>query len=150
MKMPGKKTGPGHKPRGRLTGALASLWQREDGGLVGNIIFFGIIIAIMAIIVIDGISIFSTYQLVDDTTEEAAKKAKFEYEFSKSDYKAENAAADICEEKGLVFEEFTIIYDFGHTFRITCSKESDTYVFKYIPWLKDLSHQQKSVITSEV
>lgn len=121
----------------------------EKGSITGNIIFFGIIFLIMGIIVIDGLSIFSTYQLVDETTEEAGRKAKFEYETNKSDVAAENAAADHCEAKGLVFQEFVIRYDFGHTYKVVCSKEADTYVFKYIPWVKDLTHQEKLVITSE-
>jgi len=117
---------------------------------VNNIIFFGLVIAVMGIIVIDGLSIFSTYQLVDETTEDAAKQAKYEYDTKKSDIAAENSAADICEENGLIFEEFDIRYDFGHTYKVTCTKEADTYVFKHIPWLKDFTIQERSVITSEI
>lgn len=122
----------------------------EEGSLMGNILFFGIIFAIMGIIVFDGLAIFSTYQLVDETTEEAGRKAKFEYETNKSDINAENAAADHCESKGLIFQEFVIRYDYGHTYKIVCAKEADTYVFKYIPWVKDLTLQKKEVITSEI
>lgn len=122
----------------------------EAGSLTGNLIFFGIIVLIIGITVIDGLSVFSTYQLVDETTREAGRKAKYEYETDKNDVAAENAAADHCEAKGLVFQEFVIRYDYGHTYKIVCSKEAHTYVFKHIPWIKDLAHQEKLVITSEI
>lgn len=130
--------------------SLRKFIVEESGGLMGNILFFGVIVIIMGIIVIDGLSVFAAYQFTDEATEEAARKAKFEYETKKNDIDAENAAADHCEDKGLVFEEFTIRYDYGHTYLIACSKEADTYVFKYIPYVKDLTRQEKSVITAEV
>jgi hypothetical protein len=134
----------------RFTDQIRRLVCDEDGRLMGNLIFFGIIIAIIGIAVIDGTSVFSAYQIADETTTDAARQAKYEYETAKDDVKAENAAADTCEASGLKFEVFEIRYDYGHTYKIVCSKEAETYVFKYIPFLKDLTHQEKLVITSEI
>lgn len=134
----------------RFTDQIKRLAHEEDGRLVGNIIFFGIVFAIIGIALIDGTSVFHAYQTADDITTDAGRKAKFAYESEKDDIKAENAAADTCEASGLEFRVFEIRYDYGHTYRIVCSKEAKTYVFKYVPFLKDLTHQEKEVITSEI
>lgn len=133
-----------------FTEQIRRLLGDEDGRLMSNLIFFGALFAIIGIIVIDGTSVFHTYQSVDDITIDAARQAKYEYDTNKDDIKAENAAADACEEKGLEFEVFEIRYDFGHTYKIVCSKDAKTYVFKYIPYVKDVTHQEKIVLTSEI
>ncbi len=138
------------KPLPGRTDAASRLVREEDGGLMGNLIFLVIVIAVIALLVVDSLSVVSAYQLVDETTTEAAQKARFEYESYKDDVRAENAAADTCEAKDLVFEEFEIRYDFGRTYKIPCSREAQTLVFKYIPYLRDLTYQQKTVFTSDL
>jgi len=131
-------------------GVLGRLCREEDGGLMGNIIFFGILFLIIGVAVIDGLSVFSAYRRVGEVTDRAASQAKFVFDTEKSDIKAENAAADICEAEGMVFQHFEIRLAYGHTYMITCSTEADTYVFKYIPRLKELTHQESTAYTSEV
>jgi hypothetical protein len=124
--------------------------HEESGSLMGNVIFFGIIALIIGIVVIDGISVFSTYRRVSEVTERAGDQAKYVFDTEKSDIKAENAAADVCEAEGMVFQNFEVRIEYGHTYMITCSDEAHTYFFKYIPKLKDLTRQESTVYTSEV
>lgn len=134
----------------RINNRIQQLLHDESGRILGNVIILAILLAVVAVVIFDSVAAFSAYSTVSETTNQAAAKAKEEYDNHKGDIRAENAAADYCEKDGLVFEEFTILYDNGHTYRIACSKEVDTYVFKYIPWLKELTYQKKEVITSEL
>ena len=136
-----RRDGPG--------GILLRLLRDEDGGIMGNIIFLGILTLVIGILVIDGIAVFSTYRRVEEVTDKAARQAKFVFDTEKSDVKAENAAADTCETEGMVFEEFEIRKEYGHTYKISCSMGTETYVFKYIPKLKELTRQQSTAYTSE-
>ena len=59
---------------------IRNLIRGEEGSLLGNIIFFGVLIAIIAIIVIDGSSIFYASEAASEVSQEAADLALSEYQ----------------------------------------------------------------------
>lgn len=119
-----------------------TLWQ-EDGSFVSSAILLAIIIAVLAIAVIDGSSVFYTYSAVNNGTEEAAKLALDDYKNNRNYTRAEQVAIDHCQEKGLTFVDVTQVPELGsNSFAITCSKDAKTYVFKRLPYLKNLIHQE--------
>lgn len=124
----------------RIMTTLKELGKGEDGGFLGTAIILALVFAVMGIIIIDGTSVYYTWQSANDVTEQAARLAAFTYNETRSDSQAENKAADLCEENGMVFTEFRV-NRYGHTFDIGCSKDADTLVFKYLPVFKDLIHQ---------
>ncbi|MHB9111774.1 MAG: hypothetical protein ACYC4D_03990 [Thermoleophilia bacterium] len=126
----------------RLTASLRRLAGDQNGSFMSNAVFFAVVIAIIAVIVIDGSSVFYANQAAAEGAQEAANLAMVEYRNSQSEGRAETAAADYCNAKELEFLEFRINRDRGSTFDVTCGKEATTYAFKYIPVLKDLIPQE--------
>lgn len=126
----------------RLFVPIRDLLRGEDGSFMGNVIFLAIVIAIVGIIVIDGTAVFYVSQSVGETTQVAANLAADEFKLTQSDIRAENAAADHCEAKELEFMKFKVNWEEGHTFDVTCGRDVETYVFKYLPFLDELLHQQ--------
>lgn len=114
----------------------------EDGSFMSTAVFLAVVVAIIAVIVIDGSSVFYANQVAADGAQEAANLAQVEYRASHSDARAESAAADSCEEKDLEFIAFKVNREAGHTFDVTCGKQANTYAFKSIPFLKDMIPQE--------
>jgi Flp pilus assembly protein TadG len=118
------------------------LISREDGSFVGTAIFLALIIGVLAIVIIDGSSVFYASQAAADGAQQAANLAQDTYKETRSDVAAENAAADYCEGKDLSFDKFEIIQKQGHTYSVTCSKDASTFVFKRLPYFEGLIHQE--------
>ncbi len=125
-------------PIARIRGLL----RNEDGSFMGNLIFLAIIAAIVGIAVIDGTSVFYASQAVGDAAQQAANLAADEFKLNQSDIRAENAAADYCEAKGLEFRKFRVNLEEGHSFDVTCGRDAKTYVFGHLPFLEVLIHQE--------
>ena len=133
----------------RIITTLREIGKSEDGGFLGTAIILAVIFAVIAVIVIDGASVYYTWQSANDVTEQAARLAALEYKDTRNDVKAENAAADYCEENSMVFLEFSI-NPYGHTYTIACSRDADTLVFKHLPVFKDLIHQEAKISTENL
>lgn len=122
--------------------------RREDGSIMSNVVFFGIVLAIIAIVFIDGASVFYAYQAAGDVTEVAAAHATQEWKLYGNLTSAERAASDYCEENGLEVVEVKQARELSNNaFSVTCSKDAKTYVFKHLPWLKDLTHQEVTSVS---
>lgn len=133
----------------RIVTTLKEIGKSEGGGSLGTVIILAVIFAVVAVIFIDGASVYYTWQSTNDVTEQAARLAAFEYNETRSDVVAENTAADYCKENGMVFLEFSI-NPYGHTYSIACSRDAKTYVFKYLPVFKDLIHQETKISTENL
>lgn len=120
------------------------LLEEEGGGFLVNVIFIGTIVAIIAVLFIDGTAVYSTYARVGEVTNEAARQADLEYRDSHNPQLAEMVATEHCEDNGMEFVEFDVLPESGFVFTVTCASEADTLVFKHLPFLKDLIHQEVS------
>lgn len=124
-----------------------SIWS-EDGSIMSNVVFFGIVFAIIAIAFIDGASVFYAYQAAGDVTEVAAKRATQEWKLYSNLTLAEKAASDYCEENDLEVVEVKQARELSsNAFSVTCAKDADTYAFKHLPRLKDLTHQEVTSVS---
>ena len=126
----------------RFIASIRNLAGDDSGSFMSTAVFLALVIAIIAVIVIDGSSVFYANQAAAEGAQEAANLASVEYKNSHSVARAEAAAADYCEAKELQFLEFRINRDRGSTFDVTCGKEATTYAFKYIPVLKEMIPQE--------
>lgn len=126
----------------RLKAPFRRLASDETGSFMSNLVFFAVVVAIIAVFVIDGSSVFYANQAAAEGAQEAANLAMVEYRNTHSEARAETAAGEYCEAKDLEFLEFRINRDRGSTFDVTCGKDATTYAFKYIPVLKDLIPQE--------
>jgi len=115
---------------------------------MANAVFFGIIIIILAIGLIDGASIFYANQSAGDITKTAAERASENWKLYGSLTIAERSAIDYCEENGLEFVEVKQVRELSsNAFSVTCSKDASTYVFKHLPRLRDITHQEVTSVS---
>lgn len=127
---------------------LKELVQSENGSFTSTAVLLGIIISVMAIAIIDGSSVFYTYRAANEGSEEAARIASEEYKLYRSEGRAEQAAVDRCEKKGLAFVDISKDPLLGSAaYSVTCEKDAETYVFKRLPYLKNLIHQRVTSTT---
>lgn len=129
---------------------LRNLWRQQDGGFLGSAIVIGIIVAVVAVLFLDGIASLKAYQNAGDVTEGAAREAVSAYKLTRNIPSVEEAAIDYCEEKGLDFISFESIKEAGRSFEVTCAASTDTIVFKHFPYLKDLTYQQQTIRSESV
>ncbi|RJQ44534.1 MAG: hypothetical protein C4534_06370 [Gaiellales bacterium] len=118
--------------------------SEERGGIMGTLVFLAVVVFIMAIVVIDGISIYKSYSTVHNATKEAAEEAAQTYKETRNETRAALAAEDYCINEGFEFVEFNVNREMGNLFEVTCATEADTYAFKYLPWLKDMVRQEST------
>ncbi len=113
-----------------------SRWRGQDGFIRENL-WLIIVIVVIGIIVIDGFSIFMTYQSVRDDAMRAARAATVEYAQT-TDLKAAQLAAEQAllrsNEKLTDFSSTTSL-DGSAVFSVTATGHADTYVFKYLRYL---------------
>lgn len=122
---------------------LGQLVRNEGGSFLVTGIFLAVIFAIMAILIIDGAAVFQAYESSKDVSEAAAIAATDDYKLSRNIGQAEQVAADYCESRDLVFIEVEPRPDLGgNAFSVTCERSARTYVFKKLPWFKDMVIQR--------
>ena len=111
---------------------------------MGTLIFLVVVIAIMAVVVIDGISIYKSYSAVSTATRDAAEEAAATYKETVNETRAAIAAESYCVNEGFEFVRFDVNREMGNLFEVTCATEADTYVFQYVPYLKDVIRQEST------
>lgn len=128
----------------RLTASFRKLAAGENGSFMNTVVFLAVIVAIIGVFVIDGSSVFYTNQAAGEAAQEAANQATMEYRYRHNDFSAEAVAADYCSQKEMNFISFEINREAGHTYTVKCGRDATTYVFKYIPFFKELIPQESS------
>jgi Flp pilus assembly protein TadG len=126
------------------SGLIKAIWADERGGILGTLIFLGIVIAIMAIVVVDGTSVYYTYRSASEVTSEAAEIAANTYSNTRDEALASLAAEAYCIEEGYEFISFQVNREVGNLYEVTCGTQADTYVFKHLPYMKDMVDQQST------
>lgn len=122
---------------------IARLFRDESGSFTSTAIFLGIVVAIMAVAVIDGSAVFFAYRSSNQVTLEASELAMEEYKLNRNEYVAQQTAIDHCEDRGLEFIEVKRLPELSsNAFEVTCEKDADTFVFKRLPWFRELIHQR--------
>ncbi|MBE0428719.1 MAG: hypothetical protein IBX61_02475 [Thermoleophilia bacterium] len=105
----------------------------------------GIIIAVMAVTIIDGTAVYYAYKAATEVTKEAAGSARQEYRLHRNEFRSGQVAVDHCEGKGLEFIEVRKLPELsGDAFEVTCGADAETIAFKHLPWLNGLVHQRVS------
>lgn len=105
-------------------------------------------LAILAVLVLDGVAMFVAYQSSEDVAEAAAQQAAIEYTASRGSVQAaEKAAYTYAASKQTELVTIEFHNDGTKWFRAVASASPETYVFKYLPVLKDhLSQTSDAVV----
>lgn len=115
---------------------------RSQDGFIREAIWIVVILTIIAVVILDGMSIFSAYQSAGDSAANAAEAARTEYAQSLNVPAAKLAAEEYLSKKGLEMMGFKAVQTANATvkFTVTAKATADTYAFRYlgaIPPLKD-------------
>lgn len=115
---------------------------RNQDGFIRELVWLVVGLAVLSVVILDGMAIFNAYRSAGDESANAASAALVEYAQSTSMQAGELAAKAYLNEKGLEFVDFSATRtDEGATrVTVTATADTDTYAFHYlgnIPPLKD-------------
>jgi hypothetical protein len=124
-----------------------SRWRGQDG-FIREILWLVVIVVVIGVIVLDGISLFTSYQSVRDDAFRAARAAAIDFTQTSDQKSAELAAqqALLRSNEKLVKFSYTTALDGSAVFTVTASAHADTYVFKYLryvglkKWVNNMSN----------
>jgi hypothetical protein len=114
---------------------------RNQDGFIREVIWIAVILAVIAVVILDGMAIFRAYQSADDATS-AADEALTEYAQSTNVGAAKQAAEEYLAKSGIEMVGFKAVQTESGTvrFTVTAKATADTYAFRYlaaIPPLED-------------
>jgi Flp pilus assembly protein TadG len=124
-----------------------SRWRGQDG-FIREILWLAVVIVVLGIVVLDGFSLFTTYQSVRDDALRAARAAALEFAQT-ADLKSAQIAAQqalLRSNEKLAKFSSTSALDGSAVFTVTASGHADTYVFKYLryiglkKWVNEMSN----------
>ena len=120
---------------------LRSSRLRRQDGFIREIIWVAVAIAIVAVVLLDGMSIFTAHQSVRDDSATAAREARTEYAQSLSVPAAKLAAQQYLAKSDLTLVSFSAVQNAegGVVFSVKATAEAKTYAFRFlkvIPGLK--------------
>lgn len=124
---------------------------RNQDGFIREVTWVVVILAIIAIVILDSMAIFSAYQSAREDATTAAKEARTEYAQSVNMRAAKLAAEQYLAKSGLDLVEFSTERTEEDTtrFTVTARATADTYAFRYlgaIPQLKKWVNRMTSPV----
>ena len=116
--------------------------MRSQDGFIREVVWIVVILAVIAVVILDGMAIFNTYQSTGNTSSDAAQAALTEYAQSQNVSAAKVAAGEQLSKNGLTMVGFKVSQSpEGNTrMTVTATGHADTYAFHFlgaIPPLKD-------------
>ena len=115
---------------------------RGQDGFIREVLWVGLTLAIIAVVILDGMAIFRGYQTVSDDSTRAADEARNEYGLTTNAPAAKLAAAEYLKKSDLELVAYSATRNAeGNVeFTVTAKATANTYGFKLlavIPPLKD-------------
>jgi hypothetical protein len=115
---------------------------RGEEGFIREVVWVAVILAVIAVVILDGMALFNAYQSAETSSGDAAEAAVTEYAQSVDVQAAKVAAVNRLQKNGLELVKFSAVRgaDGGVRFTVTATATADTYAFRYlgaIPQLKD-------------
>jgi Flp pilus assembly protein CpaB len=110
---------------------------RRQDGLIREAIWLFVIIAIFAVVLLDGLALFHANQSVRDSATAAANEARNAYSQTPTLAAAQLAAQDYLNRAGITFVALRAerATDGSITFNVTAKTHIDTYAFKYLRYV---------------
>jgi hypothetical protein len=137
---PGKRKGGAVTQRSRL---------RNQDGFIRGLIWIVVVLAVISVVILDGMSIFNAYQTAGDASGDAAEAALTEYAQSPDLASAKLAAEEHAAKTELQIVGFKITQLPEGNFKVTVTGKTsaDTYAFHYLgiisplkDWVEKTTH----------
>jgi hypothetical protein len=125
---------------------------RNQDGFIREVIWIAVILLVIAVVILDGMAIFSAYQSADDATS-AAEEARTEYAQTLSVPAAKLAAEQYLDKSGIEMVDFKAVQTESGTvkFTVTAKASADTYAFSYLgkippltDWVERTTHPTRT------
>lgn len=115
---------------------------RSQDGFIREVVWIVVILAVIAVVILDGMAIFNAYQSAGNSSADAAQAALTEYAQSQDPSAAKVVAQEHLAKQGLEMVQFKFAQTADGNTRITVTAKdhADTYAFHFlgaIPPLKD-------------
>ncbi len=120
---------------------LKKIIRGQEGACLIKLIILALVVAVIALFVLDGISVLNAYNKAGNVSTGAARAAESEWKLNQSDSQARDAAAGYCQQNGLAFEDFQVLDKPLHGYQVSCPADAQTRIFQRLPWFKNLIHQ---------
>ena len=110
---------------------------RRQDGLLREALWIGFVVAIAAVVLLDGMALFGAHQSVGDSAATAAREARNTYYQTQDVARAELAAKGYLEKDGKVLTEFSTSrgLDGALLFNVSATGHAETYAFKYLSYV---------------
>jgi hypothetical protein len=125
---------------------------RSQDGFIREVIWIVAILAVIALVILDGMAIFRAYQSADDATS-AAEEARTEYAQSLNVGAAKLAAQEYLTKSDIEMVGFKAVQTESGTvrFTVTAKATADTYAFRYLAvipplddWVERTTHPTRT------
>jgi hypothetical protein len=121
---------------------------RNQDGFIRGLVWMVVILAVISVVILDGMAIFNAYQTAGDGSGDAAEAAITEYAQTTSVEAAKLAAEEHAAKSGLEIVKFSVSQttEGGAMVTVTGKTSADTYAFHYlglIPPFKDWVERTK-------
>jgi hypothetical protein len=115
---------------------MSATWRRQDG-FVRGVVWLGLVVAVVALVVLDGMALFSVRQSAEESAAAAAQEARNVYSQTQDVTGAEIAAQEYLTRNHMTLTGFETdqSMDGSVVFRVTATAHTDTYAFKYLGYL---------------
>jgi hypothetical protein len=115
---------------------MSATWRRQDGFIRG-VIWLGLVVAVVALVVLDGMALFSVRQSSEESASTAALEARNVYFQTQDMASAEIAAQEYLSKNGMTLTRFETGQDLDGALRftVTAKGHTDTYAFKYLGYV---------------
>lgn len=107
---------------------------RGEEGFIREVVWIVVILAVIAVVVLDGMALFNAYQSAETSSGDAAEAAVTEYAQSLDVQAAKVAANEHLAKNGLELVKFSAVRTSTSTvkFTVTAKATADTYAFRFI------------------
>lgn len=126
---------------------------RRQDGFIRELLWTCLVIAVIAVIVLDGMSLFTAYRSARDDAQTAAEEAMTAFAQTSDVASAKLAARQYIEKSDLEFVSFTVgqALDGTPVFTVKAKADAPTYLFKYlgiVPGLKEWTERMTHPVGS--
>ena len=115
---------------------------RSQDGFIREVVWIVVILAIIAVVILDGMAVFNAHQSVSNTSSDAAQAALTEYAQSQNAPSAKLAAQEQLSKNGLTMVSFKITQNpEGNTKIVVSAKDhADTYALHFLGQIPPFKH----------
>jgi hypothetical protein len=115
---------------------MSAMWRRQDGFIRG-VVWLGLVVAVVALVVLDGMALFGVRRSAEESASAAAGEARNVYFQTQDMTSAQIAAQEYLTRSRMTLASFETeqSLDGSLVFKVTAKAHTDTYAFKFLGYV---------------